>query len=64
MHDSSTLVFTLTYAGTLAVALLMFLGQLAAFTALLTIAAGAKLLIHAAQAARRRQIFPARSTDP
>ncbi|WP_185982275.1 hypothetical protein [Arthrobacter sp. KBS0703] len=57
------MVFTLTYAGTLGVALLMFLGQFAAFTALLTIAAIAELLIRAARAARRRQIFPARSTD-
>lgn len=55
MRDSSTLVFTLTYAGTLGVALLMFLGQLAAFTALLAIAASAKLLIHAARASRRRR---------
>ncbi|MEN8584793.1 hypothetical protein ABFP37_19050 [Burkholderia sp. RS01] len=63
MPDSSTLVFTLTYAGTLGVAFLMFLGQFAAFTALLTIAAIAKLLIRAAQAATRRRIFAARSTD-
>lgn len=37
MPDPSTLAFDLTYAGTLAVALLMFLGQLAAFTDLLAI---------------------------
>lgn len=47
MHDSSTLVFNLTYAGTLGVALPMLLGQLAAFTALLAIATTAKLLIYA-----------------
>lgn len=44
MPDPSTLAFGLTYAGTLAVALLMFLGQLAAFTALLAIIGTAKLL--------------------
>lgn len=47
MHDSPTLVFNLSYAGTLDVALLMILGPLAAFTALLAIAATAKLLIYA-----------------
>lgn len=47
MHDSSTLVFNLTHADTLGAALLMLLGQLAAFTALLAIAATAKLLIYA-----------------
>lgn len=45
MSDPSILAFTLTYTGTLAVALLMFLGQLAAFTVLLALAGAAKLLI-------------------
>ncbi|UKA69074.1 hypothetical protein LFT44_21370 (plasmid) [Arthrobacter sp. FW306-05-C] len=38
MFDPATLSFALTYAGTLAVAALMFIGQLAAFTILLTLA--------------------------
>ncbi len=50
VHDSSTLVLALTYAGALGIALLMFLGQLAAFTAPLASAASAKLLILAARA--------------
>ena len=45
MSDPSTLAFTLTYTGTLAVALLMFLGQLAACTILLGLAGAVKLLI-------------------
>jgi hypothetical protein len=45
MPNPSALAFGLTYAGTLAVALLMLLGQLAAFTALLAIIGTARLLV-------------------
>lgn len=38
MNDPSTLSFALTYAGTLGVAVLMFFGQLMAFTVLLVLA--------------------------
>jgi hypothetical protein len=44
MSDPATLSFALTYAGTLAVAALMFIGQLAAFAILLTIAVIAWIL--------------------
>lgn len=44
MTDAATLSFSLTYTGTLAVAALMFLGQLAAFTILLTVAGIVRLL--------------------
>jgi hypothetical protein len=44
MSDPATLSFALTYAGTLAVAALMFIGQLAAFAILLTIAGIAWIL--------------------
>ena len=44
MTDAATLSFALTYTGTLAVAALMLLGQLAAFTILLTLAGIVRLL--------------------
>lgn len=57
MNDSSTLSFALTYAGTLGVAVLMFLGQFIAFTALLVLAGTLSVLARAARtvAQRRRQ---------
>lgn len=45
MADSSTLAFALTYTGTLTVALLMFLGQFAAFTVLLALIGMGRLLV-------------------
>ncbi|WP_427136657.1 hypothetical protein [Pseudarthrobacter sp. S9] len=59
MPDATTLVFSLTYVGTLAVALLMFLGQLIAFTALLALAATGRLLTYAVRALLRRLRYPA-----
>lgn len=53
MPNPSTLAFGLTYAGTLAVALLMLLGQLAAFTALLAIIGTARLLVVSVRALMR-----------
>ncbi|MET4096935.1 hypothetical protein [Arthrobacter sp. UYCu712] len=53
MPDPSTLAFGLTYTGTLVVALLMFLGQVAAFTALLAMAGTAKLLVVSVRALLR-----------
>ncbi len=44
MPDAETLTLALTYTGTLAVAALMFLGQLAAFTVLLALAGIVRLL--------------------
>ena len=46
MPDPSTLAFGLTYTGTLAVALLMFLGQLAAFAILLAVAGIVRLVAY------------------
>lgn len=54
MFDVATLSFTLTYAGTLAVAALMFIGQLAAFTVLLTLAGIVRLLTLPIPALTRR----------
>lgn len=42
---ASSLVFGLTYTGTLVVALVMFLGQAAAFTALLALVGTIRLLV-------------------
>jgi hypothetical protein len=53
MNDPSTLSYTLTYAGTLAVALLLFLGQVIAVTALLALAGTATLLTSAVRAIPR-----------
>lgn len=50
MNDTSTLAFHLTYAGTLGMAFLIFLGQLIAFTALLALAATGRLLTCAVRA--------------
>lgn len=47
MNDPSTLSFALTYAGTLGVALLIFLGQAIVFTVLLVLAGSLSLLIWA-----------------
>ncbi|MFJ6302152.1 hypothetical protein [Pseudarthrobacter oxydans] len=44
MTDPATLSFALTYTGTLAVAALMFIGQLAAFAILLALAGIVRLL--------------------
>jgi hypothetical protein len=44
MTETSTLTFTLTYAATLGVAAIMFLGQVIAFTAMLATAGAAGLL--------------------
>ncbi|MDQ0867846.1 hypothetical protein QFZ70_000319 [Arthrobacter sp. V1I9] len=56
MPEATTLSFALTYTGTLAMAALMFLAQLAAITILLALAGVARLLtlpVHTA--VRRRQ---------
>lgn len=44
MNDLSTLSFSLTYAGTLGVALLIFLGQAVVFATLLLLAGSLSLL--------------------
>lgn len=54
MPDAATLSFALTYAGTLAVAALMFLGQLAAFTVLLALTGVGRLLVLPVRAAVQR----------
>ncbi|MGY4541337.1 hypothetical protein ACVWY0_001246 [Arthrobacter sp. UYNi723] len=53
MADPSTLAFGLTYTGTLAVALLMFLVQLVAFAILLAVAGLARLVAYPFRAVRR-----------
>lgn len=53
MPDPSTLAFGLTYAGTLAVALLMFIGQLTAFGILLALVGAARLVAYPLKAAAR-----------
>jgi hypothetical protein len=53
MNDPSTLSYTLTYAATLAVALLLFLSQAIAVTALLALAGTATLLNSAVRAIPR-----------
>ncbi|QHK19742.1 hypothetical protein GU243_08385 [Pseudarthrobacter psychrotolerans] len=53
MPDPSTLAFSLTYTGTLVVALLMFLSQVAAFTALLALAGTLRLLVVSVRALLR-----------
>jgi len=55
MPDAATLSFALTYTGTLAVAALMFLAQLAAFTILLALAGVARFLTLPVHAAFRRR---------
>jgi hypothetical protein len=54
MSDTETLTFAITYAGTLAVAALMFFGQLAAFTILLALAGIVRLLTLPVHALTRR----------
>lgn len=46
MPETSTLAFTLTYLGTLGLAFLMFLGQLAACGILLVVVGIARLITH------------------
>lgn len=46
MYDPSMLAFTLTYVGTLGLAFLMFLGQLAACGVLLAVAGTARLIAY------------------
>ena len=55
MPDAETLTFALTYTGTLVVAALMFLGQLAAFTVLLALAGIVRLLTLPVHALTRRE---------
>jgi hypothetical protein len=55
MPDAETLTFALTYAGTLAVAALMFFGQFAAFTILLALAGIVRLLTLPVHALTRRE---------
>lgn len=49
MNEPSTLTFTLTYAATLGVAAIMFLGQVIAYTAMLAVAGVAALLTYGAR---------------
>lgn len=49
MQDATTLVLNLTYAGTVTIAVLMFLGQLIAFAALAALAACVQMLRHILQ---------------
>lgn len=49
MNEPSTLTFTLTYAATLGVAAVMFLGQIFAFTAVLALAGAVGLLSYGAR---------------
>ena len=65
MNDLSTLSFSLTHAGTLGVALLIFLGQALVFSTLLLLAGSLNLLAWTAVAssrddAGRRNTQPAR----
>ena len=53
MNDPSTLSYTLTYAATLTVALLLFLSQVIAVTALLALAGTTTLLSSAVRAIPR-----------
>ena len=53
MNDPSTLSYTLTYAATLTVALLIFLSQAIAVTALLTLAGTTTLLTSTVRAIPR-----------
>jgi threonine/homoserine efflux transporter RhtA len=55
MPDAETLTLALTFTGTLAVAALMFLGQLAAFTVLLALAGIVRLLTLPVAARTRRK---------
>ncbi|MET3922841.1 hypothetical protein [Arthrobacter sp. UYEF20] len=55
MPDPSTLAFALTYTGTLTVALLMFLGQFAVFTVLLTLVGTGRLMVISMRALQRQR---------
>lgn len=55
MNEPSTLTFTLTYAATLGVAAVMFLGQIIAFIAVLALAGAVSLLTHGVRKIRRRR---------
>lgn len=55
MNEPSTLTFTLTYAATLGVAALMFLGQMIAFSAVLALAGTVGLIRHGARLITRRR---------
>ena len=55
MPDAETLTLALTYTGTLAVAAVMFLGQLAAFTILLALAGMVRLLTLPVRARTQRE---------
>ena len=55
MNELSTLTFVLTYAATLGVAAVMFLAQIVAFTAVLSLAGVVGLLTYAGRRLRRRR---------
>lgn len=55
MNEPSTLTFSLTYAATIGVAALMFLGHIIAFTAILALAGTAGLLTYGARIITRRR---------
>jgi hypothetical protein len=55
MNEPSTLTFTLTYAATLGVAAVMFLGQVIAFAAMLALAGTVGLLSYGARLITRRR---------
>jgi hypothetical protein len=55
MNEPSTLTFTLTYAATLGVAAVMFLGQIIAFIAVLALAGAVSLLTRGVRKIRRRR---------
>ncbi|MDQ0633706.1 hypothetical protein QFZ40_001615 [Arthrobacter pascens] len=58
MIEPLTITFTLTYVGTLGVAMAMFLGQIIAFTAMLVLAGTLVLLTHGARLIMRRRPGP------
>lgn len=64
MTDAATLSFALTYTGTLAIAALMLIGQLAAFTILLMLAGIVRLLTLPLDALTRRKEQPEKTPDP
>ncbi|MBT2597965.1 hypothetical protein [Arthrobacter sp. ISL-72] len=55
MSESSALGFALTYAATLGVGVLMFFGQVIAFTALLVLAGTVSLLARSERVMTRRR---------
>lgn len=58
MNDPSTVAFTLTYAATLGVTAVMFLGQILAFAGLLALAGTAGFLIRIIQILGRPRLIP------